>query len=186
MKVVFWTLSGEAGSTAEVSLCFLRLLLFLSWLSQLLFGCGPEELIFYSRRGNESFPRLGKVAQDGIVNSQEGIYRHVVVLMRACRGQAQRAFGGEKKLWLKNLSLAGCEMKNHKHFLCQTLKHVEALLMHRSPNDGDPANIRSLTERMNNHFHLLMCGDKKLSHIKVKGTEPVKSRAWGRMLGWWF
>lgn len=40
---------------------------------------------------------------------------------------------GGKKLWLKNLSLTGCEMKNHKHFLCQTLKHVEALLMHRSP-----------------------------------------------------
>lgn len=94
MKVVFWKLSGEAGSTAEVSLCFLRLLLFLSWLSQLLlFGCGPEELSFYSCCGNESFPRLWKVAQDGIVKSQEGIYRQVVVWMRACRGQTQLAFG---------------------------------------------------------------------------------------------
>lgn len=75
LKVFFWKLSGEARNTVEVSLCFLRLLLFLSWFSDLLlFESGAEQASFYTRPRNESLPWLQWVAQDGTVNRQEGIY----------------------------------------------------------------------------------------------------------------
>lgn len=43
--------------------------------SALLFESGAEESSFYSRPGIESLPQLRRVAQDGIVDSPEGIYR---------------------------------------------------------------------------------------------------------------
>lgn len=39
-------------------------------------------------------------------------------------------------------------------------------------HDGDPAHIRSLTERVNNHFHLLMRGDKNFGTAKLTAQSP--------------
>lgn len=94
------------------------------------------------------FPAWGRLRKMGL-STVEWEFTQVVVLMRALGGHAELSFG-KKNLWLKNLSLTCCEMKSHKHFLCQTLQDVEALLMHFSPSKYEFSDCQGV----NNQFYL--------------------------------